>query len=269
MYILMGSVPGSPIWAATEQDVIRVGIVPQFEQRRTFKTWRPILDELEKTTHLKFKLVGSPKISVFADHVRRGDYDLVYMNPYHILTTHTLQGYIPLVREGAESLRGILVVRRDSGIDSPRQLSGKVIAFPSPNALGASMLLRAGLKQEFNLRFEKKYVQTHTSVYLHVAKNLVVAGGGVNRTLAEQKAVLRNQLKVIYQTRPVTPHPIAIHPRISRANRIKIKNALIQLAKTKHGKQLLSKIPIKKLVRARISDYYSLKEMGLERYYIK
>ena len=88
------------------------GVVPQFEQRKLFRIWRPILDELEKRTGLSFHLVGSPKIPVFEKKYMAGIYDFAYMNPYNILQAYKSQGYIPLIRDGGRVLKGVLVVPR-------------------------------------------------------------------------------------------------------------------------------------------------------------
>ena len=57
-----------PVYAthvADGDNVYEFGVVPQFEQRKLFRIWRPVLDELERRTGLAFHLVGSQKIPVF------------------------------------------------------------------------------------------------------------------------------------------------------------------------------------------------------------
>lgn len=248
--------------------ILKVGVVPQFEQRQLFRNWRPILSELEKITGLKFELVGSPKIPVFEKEFNEGAYDIAYMNPYHVLNAYKAQGYLPLVRD-SKKLRGVLIVNNKSSIKSVRQLMNKVIAFPSPNALGASLLMRSILIEQFGITFQSKYVQTHSSVYLHVAKGLVDAGGGVDRTFYRQSDLLRSNVRVIYQTPEIISHPVVIHPRISVATRKLIKNGLLQLFKTKPGKKLFKNIPIKNLVTTNIGDYKPLEKYNLGKYFEK
>lgn len=36
------------------------GVVPQYEQRKLFHIWRPILNELEARTNIKIKMMGTP-----------------------------------------------------------------------------------------------------------------------------------------------------------------------------------------------------------------
>jgi len=92
------------------------GVVPQFEQRKLFRIWRPVLDEMERRTGLAFHLVGSQKIPKFENKYLEGTYDFAYMNPYHILKVNASQVYLSLVRDGERTLSGILVVQKDSPI---------------------------------------------------------------------------------------------------------------------------------------------------------
>ena len=147
------------------------GVVPQFEQRKLYAIWKPIVEDLEKRTGLSFELVTTLKIQDFEKAIARGDFDLIYVNPYHIVQAYADQGYMPLVADKAP-LRGVLVVRGDGPIQKPEDLEGKIVAFPSPNAIGASLLMRADLDQIFHVSVTPLYVKTHSSVYLHVAQGL-------------------------------------------------------------------------------------------------
>ncbi len=244
------------------------GVVPQFAQRKSFKIWQPILLELEKRTGLHFVLKGSSIIPAFEEQFMSGGFDFAYMNPYHFALASSRQGYIALVRDGGRSLNGVLLVRRDSPIQSVDQLSGKVIAFPAPNALGASLLIRNELQNNYNISFIPKYVQTHSSVYLHVLKHLVDAGGGVVQTLNSQKPSIRNNLRIIFQTRSISPHPITVHPRVPVEHRELVKRAFLDMAQSESGKKLLAKIPIKKAIATSIADYRNILSWKLEALYV-
>jgi len=184
------------------------------------------------------------------------------------LIANESQGYMPLLRDHSKRLQGVLVVRKDSPIKSVKDLHNKTLAFPSPNALGASLQMRAELHDKFNLKITPKYVKTHDSVYLNVYLKQAAAGGGVGKTLKKQAPQLRDQLKVIYKTTPVSPHPIAVHPRVPAADRDAIVNALIKISRTKSGQNILAQIPIKKLGKSSMQDYHSLQGMKLKRFFV-
>ena len=245
-----------------------IGVVPQFEAKKLRKIWKPILAELEQTTGFKFKLRGAANIPEFEKQFLAGEFDFAYMNPFHILIANESQGYIPLIRDHGKKLSGILVVRKDSGISSVKALDNKVVAYPSPNALGASLLLRAELHDKFNIKIKPSYVKTHDSVYLNVLLKQAAAGGGVQKTFSKQQDSIKSALKTIYKTTPVAPHPVVAHPRVGIKAYLKIKKALLTLGNSEQGKSMLAKIPMKKIGPAGMTDYAPLKQMNLKRFFV-
>ncbi|MGE5467191.1 MAG: phosphate/phosphite/phosphonate ABC transporter substrate-binding protein [Ignavibacteria bacterium] len=241
------------------------GVTPQFERRQLFTVWTPILAELERRTGHKFRLALTRDIPEFERHYNAGGFDFSYMNPY--LVVENPQGYLPLVRDVAP-LRGILVVRKDDPIQSPAELDGAVIAFPTPNAIGASLLIRAELARKFKVRFEPKYVKSHTATYLSVTQGLTVAGGGVQRTLDEQKDSVRDQLRVIHTTRASPSLPVAAHPRVPAEVREAVREAFLAMAANPDAAALLKEVPMGQLTATSARDYEPLRELRLREFFV-
>src|SRR5512139_3708207 len=91
------------------------GITPQFQHRKLYAIWKPIIDELEKRTGLSFKLVTTLKINEFEKEYMAEKLDFVYVNPYLIVGGVKPGAYLPLVRDNKPH-RGIVVVRKDGPI---------------------------------------------------------------------------------------------------------------------------------------------------------
>ncbi|MGB0750107.1 MAG: phosphate/phosphite/phosphonate ABC transporter substrate-binding protein [Magnetospiraceae bacterium] len=259
----------APPAQAQGKKIYTFGVVPQFEARKLAAIWVPILQALGKETGLTFEMVGSPQIPAFEKSFQLGEFDFAYMNPYHSVIAMKTQGYVPLVRDGSRKLTGILVVRKDSPYQDVQDLQGQKVAFPAPNALGASLLMRAELKKLHNLDVVPLYVQTHSSVYLNVLLGEAAAGGGVNATLKSQDTKIQDNLRVIYTTRGMAPHPVVAHPRVTAAVAEAVKAAFLKLAGTEEGKALLAKIPMRKAIPAISEDYLVLREWGLEDFYVE
>jgi phosphonate transport system substrate-binding protein len=240
------------------------GVTPQFERRQLYAVWAPIVLELERRTGHRFRLVIAPDIPDFERQYNAGTIDFSYMNPY--LVVENPQGYIPLVRDAAP-IRGILVVRQDSKIRTPADLGGATIAFPAPNAIGASLLIRAELTRKFNVRFEPKYVKSHTATYLSVTQGLTVAGGGVQKTLDEQKESVREQLRVIHVTRSSPSLPVAAHPRGPAKVREAVREAFLAMA-SQPDAALLKEVPMGQVVTTSARDYEPLRELGLREFFV-
>lgn len=259
---------GLAISAHAAAQTYTFAVVPQFDQRTLFAIWKPIVDELERRTGDSFKLVATLTINDFQRNLSLGAFDFVYANPYHIMKISSSQGYIPLVRDEA-ALRGVLVVRKDSPIQHISELDGKTVAFPSPNAIVSSLLIRADLSHLYKTTVNPLYVKTHSSVYIHVVNGLTAAGGGAEKTLHEQDASVRDALRVLYTTREMPSHQIAAHPRVNKALRGKVQRALLEMGSTQKGQELLAKVPIHKVVAASMDDYTLMRSWDFESLWVE
>ena len=244
------------------------GVVPQFDQGQIRLIWEPILKELGRRTGFHFKLIGSSSIPEFEKQYLNGKFDLVYMNPYFVFKA-TEQGYIPIVRDVGIDLQGVVVVRKDSPVHKVQQLTGKNVGFPSPNALGASLIPRADFRNRFRIDVFPVYLKTHSAVYRAVLAGKVAAGAGVQKSLERQPFEVRSRLRIIYRTRKFPSHPIIIHHRVPIADREKILDALLELASTEKGKLMQQKIPIGIMGITSTLDYKPISEWGLDKLYEK
>ena len=262
---LLAALGGHAAHAATS---FSFAVVPQFERRRLVEIWKPIIDAVAARSGLELRLTTTLSVADFERQLSAGAFDFVFTNPYHILMERDRQGYVPLVRDRAP-LRGIVLVAKDSPITSPRQLDGKVLAVPSVNAIGASILIRADLERLFGAHVVLRDVRTHASVYLHVANGLVDAGGGVQKVLDEQDQDVRDRVRVLYTTRELPSHPVAAHPRVPTAARDAVRRAFLDLQATEDGARLLAQVPMRPAVATSMADYLPMAEWGLEHYWVE
>ena len=253
---------------AADSRVYTVGIVPQFTPVAVHRVWHPTLRRVSKMSGYRFEVKSYRNFRAFIDDLRDGVVDFAYLAPFHMTVANNAQGYIPLLRNGSEPLIGVLVVARDSPIQSLADLQGKTIDFPSPQAFAASVLLRADLREHQKLNFTPRYVGTHGNVYRHVVLGQSVAGGGVNLSLAREPAALRDKLRVLYKTEAVPAHPIAVHPRVPPAICKALVDAITALSTEPKGRELLRGIPLTQPVEADYGrDYRFLEERGLMKYF--
>ncbi len=244
-------------------------VVPQFPVVEVFRSWRPLLDALEAETGHKFELKTSENIPKFEASFLAAEPDFVYMNPYHMVMAYRAGGYIPLVRS-SEALSGILVVRKDSSIRELSELKGSTIAYPAPNAFGASLYMRALLAERFKIPTEPVYVQTHVNAYRAVIRGDNPAAGGIRSTLDREPAEVQDKLRVLYETPATASHPVAVHPRVNASVRTMVRNALLKMAKTEAGSKLLDGVSLEALVAADYAkDYAPLEALRLGRFVVQ
>lgn len=243
-----------------------VAVLPQYAADRVQRDWTPALNEVAKATGIPLKLKFYASFREFEAALLKGEPDLAYMNPYHAVMANKAQGYLPIIRNDAEQLTGILVVRHDSPLQNVRQLDGATIGFPDPNAFAASLYMRALLAETLKMRIAPLYVKSHANVYRQVVNGRLPAGGGLRMTLTREPAELQAQLRVIYETPPVYSHPIAVHPRLPVAQRSALQQAFLALGQESGGAVMLVAIQIPVPVSSSYADYAPLAKLGLERF---
>lgn len=251
--------------SAEKNAALRLMVVPQFPAAEIHGTWSNLLEGLKKDGLPEIEIVFAKDISDFENQFKAGRADLIYCNPYHMVMAKKAQGYTPLIRD-SKPLTGILIAATDSnseGITNLQDLNGKTLLFPSPNAFGASLYMRALLKREKGLEFTTKYVKTHSNVIRGVVRGEGQAGGMIRATLLAETPDIQQRVKVIYETPPSPPHPIAAHPRLDAKTREAIAAAIVGYIKT--NKQVGEDIQIPNPVRADYNkDYKPLESLGLE-----
>ena len=238
-------------------------IVPQQSATELARTWGPLLRTLEARTGLRLSFATAPDIPTFEQRLAAGEYDFAYMNPYHYTVFHQRPGYQVLAKEKDRLLKGILVVRADSPVQRLADLAGQTLVFPSPASFAATVLVRAALSQE-RIAITPKFVASHDSVYLSVAKGLYPAGGGVTRTFENLAPAVRDELRILWTTPGYTPHAIAAHLRVPPAVAERLREAMLGLDGDPAGRAALEGIGFKGIAAAQDTDYDEVRGLRIE-----
>jgi len=167
-----------------------LAVVPYRLPLAAHQDWGPLAEHLSERLKAHIELKVHDSFARFEAELFRGAPDFVFMNPYHQVMAYKRAGYLPLVRS-SEPLTGALVVRHDSPAASVKDLNGKILAFPSPNAFAASLYMRALLTERHKIRFTPYYLDSHSEVYRHVILGEAAAGGGVRHTLEREPPEVR------------------------------------------------------------------------------
>lgn len=244
-----------------------LAVVPQASPASTYRQWAPFAERLGRITGERIQIRVYRTFDEFETDLVNGRVDFAYMNPYHLLIARQQQGYLPLLRDGSRRLTGVLVVRRDSPVKSPKDLDGQDIGFPDPDAFASSLYMRALLQEKEKIHFRARYLTTHSNVYRHVILGSVAAGGGVNQTLARERPETRNELRVLYETPATAPHPLCVHPRISATLQQSVIQAVLSMTEDEDGRAALTLIDMTQPVRASYTrDFQPLEKLQLEKY---
>jgi phosphonate transport system substrate-binding protein len=248
--------------ACPVEGTVTVGIVPQQSASELAQSWIPLLKDMSGATGCEFRFATAPTITEFEKRLARGEYAIAYMNPYHYVVFHQSAGYQAFAREKDRKLRGLLVVRSDSTVNSVQELDGREVAFPSPAAFAATVIPLAELKKG-GVTVKPRFVASHDSVYLNVSRGLVPAGGGIERTLEAIDADVRDRLKVIWRSAEYPPHAFARLPGAPEALGRSFLEGVQAVAATPQGAALLKQIGFKGLVPAQDRDWDPIRALDI------
>lgn len=247
---------------AVDNQVMNFGVVPQQSASKMAKLWNPLLEQLGKQTDIKFRFKTAPDIPTFEQRVLKGEYDVVYMNPYHYTVFHEKPGYRAIVHAKGKKINGIIVVHKDSSYRTLRDLENQNLAFPSPAAFAATLLTETKLKKD-NITYTHKYVSSHDSVYRNVAAKRFAAGGGVIRTLKSMEKKFQDQLRILWKSPGYTPHAVAVHPKLDPGIADDIQKALQTMHTSEAGMTALQNIRVKGFSMAKDADWDDVRSLNI------
>lgn len=238
----------------------RFGIVPQQNLKVMTSLWPKVMAQIETQSGVRLEYKSTSDIISFEKAVKEGEYDFVYMNPYHYAVLFSDQ-YTAFARENIK-LTGIVVVAQKSPYKSLKDLKGVRFTFPSPLAYGATVLLKEELKAN-GIDPEKdikvQYSGDHDKGYSSVVRGYADAAGGVPRTFEQLQPQVASQLRILYRTEEVIPHAFAVHKRIAKDLAQKVSDALISTCKSAEGKPLCTELGMKEIIPAKDDEWTPLR----------
>lgn len=241
---------------------LTVGIVPQQSASELARVWIPVLGALSERAGLSLRFATAPDIPAFEKRLAASAYDVAYMNPYHYSVFAQKPGYVAFAKEKGRRLRGLVVVRKDSTIKDMKELAGQQIAFPAPAAFAATVLVRAEFER-MGVPITPVFVKSHESVYLNVAQRQIEAGGGITRTLQTMDAPVRDELRVLWQTKDYTPHAFAAHPRVPAADLQALRAAMLTADSDPKMRSVLEGIGFKGFEVAQDAEWNDVRALGI------
>lgn len=112
---------------------ITIAILPCYDIVMTFKKFHPLITYLEQQTGLDIKIVIETDLSEFELAVRSGDIDFALQDPHTYIRLADLYDKDALIKTltpgGATSHRGVVIVRKDSGLEKVGDLRAKTVMF--------------------------------------------------------------------------------------------------------------------------------------------
>lgn len=244
------------------------GIHPLHNPQQLQSIYDPLMDYLSAhIPEITFRLEASRNYAAFEEKLYAGKFQFALPNPYHTVVAADGKGYKIIAKMGNDdNFRGIIVVRKDSGITDILQLKGKKISYPAPTALAATLLPQYYLAThgiDVNKDVENLYVGTHESSLMNVYLKQVSAGAtwpSAWKFFEKEHPEFANELEVKWQTDKLPNNGIIANNDVPAAIVNKVADLLINLHTVPEGQEILARMPLERFEKADSQTFQPVRE---------
>jgi phosphonate transport system substrate-binding protein len=223
--------------AAAQQKAYTFNVLNQRSIALTAQYWNPILTHVSKKSGVPLELKLAKTAQEGNAIAEKHGYDFLYTNHFFTPERDRL-GYKVIARPAGEGIRSTIVVPEDSPIQTLHDLSGKDVAFVSPDGfagywLPMDALLRAKVK--INVVFTGN--QEASSAQLRVNK---VAAAGVNSSVLQRYARRESfNYRALWTSEIYQDLCIMANPKVPADKVAAVRAAFINMIKDPEGRQVL------------------------------
>ncbi|MDG4866611.1 phosphate/phosphite/phosphonate ABC transporter substrate-binding protein [Guyparkeria sp. 1SP6A2] len=258
----------TPTFRATPSEATAVytfAVHPLHNPVRLHEVFNPLMTYL--SAHLpeaRFRLEASRNYAHYNRKIDAERPDFLLPNPYQTLRAQQ-RGYRVIAKMGDDhNFRGIILVRRDSEIDSVEDLRGGSISYPARTALAATMMPQYFLHQQgldVSREVDNRYVGSQESAIMNVYLGETDAGATWPppwRALSSERPELAEALEIRWQTDPLPNNSVMVHERIDDSLAQRVALLLDQLHERQEGDRILGPMELSRFELAADGDYASV-----------
>jgi len=239
------------------------GIAPQGEIHNIHAKWQPLIQSVSKHSRLAIRFETAASMEEFEKHLKKGHYDIVYVNAYQYIKYNVEVGYNAFAKPKHRKTTGVIVVHKDSTLTSLQELKSQSLALPEAHSFGGSILTRHQLSQE-GIEVNPEYMDSDRSSFRAVAAGDLPAGAGELQQLNNINPISHEKLRVLWRSKQYSSNVIAAHPRISKDALVRIHEALLSLNNSYEGMQYLSNARLKGIDSAEDSEWDDVRALALD-----
>lgn len=218
------------------------GIFPNLTAKQTIEVYRPLASALEKQLQRPVVIYSARDFKTFVERTRQGEYDILLTAPHLAWLARQEVGYRPLLKY-TQPVHGLLVVKSDSPFQAPDALLGRTIA--TADSLAVAVLAVQAEMATYGLRRNIDYQTADAGTHLNAVMQVINGrASGAMLGMHAYKLVpaeLRQQLRVLAETPPLSSLMYLTHPRLRDAEAQAVRQTLQQFAATAEGKAFMQR----------------------------
>ncbi len=250
-----------------ESEILKMAFLPNMSQSEILKNFTPFIKELEKETGMDVEVVIGKDYSAVINMLCTNRIDIGMLGAFPLVEAQDNCSAKVFVRnlEAAkksdppkEAYHSIIITRKDSGINSLKELKKKSFAFTDPKSTSGFLLpmlaiLQSGLS--IDQLGKVSYVKKHANSLLAVFDRQVEAGALSEDIYLRGENVHVNEIKVLWKSEPVFHGPWVAAKAVTPEKLEIIKAAFLKISGSSNAKSIFETSYIKGFVPATNKDY--------------
>lgn len=218
---------------------------------RLFEIYQPVIDYLNRSIPgTTFRLEASRNYEEFEKKLYTRQLDFALPNPYQTLKSLD-HGYRVIAKMGDDAkFTGVILIRRDSGIQKLADLKGKKVSYPARTALAATLMPQYYFQThglDVNHDIENLYVGSQESSIMNVYLGNVAAGATWPlpwEAFQKEHPELARELALKWETEPMINNGVVARDDVPAQLAARVAQLLDTLHTHEEGKTLLARMPL-------------------------
>lgn len=242
--------------------VYTFGVHPLHNPKRLFEVYQPMIDYINKRLpNSELRLEASKDYESFDEKLFTGYFDFALPNPYQTITA-VKHGYKIFGKMGDDkNFRGIILVRKESQINSVSDLKGKIVSYPAPTALAATMMPQWYLHQHglnINKDITNSYVGSQESSIMNVYLGKSAAAATWPppwNAFIKERPEIAQKVMIKWETFSLQNNGLIVRKNIPNTVVDQVSKIIFSLHTTPEGRKILQAMELSRYEKADETTY--------------
>lgn len=250
-----------------EENFLLIGLIPEQNIFRQLDRYEPVADYLSEKIGTRIKLIIIPVFGNIVKNFDSAGMDGAFLEGLTYALAHTKLGVEVLARpedlNGVSTYKGIIFVRKDSGIRTIADMKEKTFAFVDKASMAGYLhplvfLREHGVRDYKTFLKEVYYTGTYEDAIYDVLNRKADIGAAKN-TVYERLAVkdprIKEELVILKESRDFPENGLAVRKNLDSSIKTALKQALLTMDQDPAGTTVLKNFAAKRFIETTDKDY--------------